>query len=52
MAESDKKSFPEDTAHLDEKVQAAFLKRDVDTAAELAARSDEPVDPADVLRVR
>jgi len=52
MTGSDTNSFPEDKAHLDEKVPVSFLKRDVDTAAELAAGSDEPLDPADALRVR
>jgi len=52
MTGSDTKSFSEDKVHLDGKVQVAFLKRDIDTAAELAAGSDEPVDPADALRVR
>ena len=52
MTGSDTNSFPEDKAHLDDKVQVAFSQRDVDTAAELAAGSDEPLDPADALRVR
>ena len=52
MTGSDTNSFPEDKGHLNCKVQVIFLKSDVDTAAELAAGSDEPVDPADALRVR
>ena len=45
----DTNTFSEDMAQLDDKVQVAFLKRDV---TELAAGSDEPLDPADALRVR
>ena len=52
MTGSDTNSFPEDKAHLDDKIQVAFLRRDVDAAAELVAGSDESLDPADALRVR
>jgi len=52
MTGSDTNSFPEVKAHFDDKIQVAFVKRDVDTAAELAAGSDEPLDPTDALRVR
>jgi len=51
MTGSDTDSFPKDKAHLDDKIQVAFL-RDVDTAAELVAGSNEPLDPTDALRVR
>ena len=53
MPGSDTNSSSEDKAdYLDDKVQFAFSKRDVDTAAELAAGSDEPLNPTDALRVR
>lgn len=52
MTKDDTNSFPEDKVHLDDKIQVAFLTRDVDTAAEFVAGSDEPLDPADALRVR
>ena len=52
MAGSDRNSYSEDKAHLDDKIQVAFLSRDVDIGAALVAGSDELLDPADALRVR
>ena len=53
MTGSDTNSALEDKAYVDDKlVQVAFSKRDIDTAAELAAGSDEPLNPTDALRVR
>ena len=52
MTGSDTNSFTENKAHLDDKIQVAFLAKQVDTAAELAAGSDELLAPADALRVR
>ena len=52
MTPSDTNPPTENKAHLDSKIQVTFSARQVDTAAELAAGSDEPLDPADALRVR
>ena len=46
LSEKNLKAYP------DEKIEISFSGANVDTAAELAAGSDEPLDPADALRVR
>ena len=52
MTGSDTNPSTENKVHLDEKIQVPFSARHVDTAAALVAGSDDPLDPADALRVR
>jgi len=52
MTGSDANSVTEDKARFDDKIQGAFSTKYVDAAAGLVAGLDEPLDPADALRVR